>query len=53
MVSHLVYAASGKDVASVICDGKIIMRDRQVLTLDEERVIFEANAAAMRLCYNK
>ncbi|MBR6823465.1 MAG: amidohydrolase [Firmicutes bacterium] len=53
MISHLVYAASGKDVASVICDGKIIMRDRQVLTLDEERVMYEANEAAMRLCYSK
>jgi len=48
-VSHLVYAASGSDVDTVIIDGRIIMKNRQVLTLDEEKVIQEANERGTRL----
>ncbi len=48
-VSHLVYAASGSDVDTVIIDGRIIMKNRQVLTLDEEKIIQEANERGTRL----
>ncbi|MGI6712587.1 MAG: amidohydrolase [Bacillota bacterium] len=49
MVSHLVYAAQGSDVKTVIIDGKIIMEDYQVITMDEERILFEATKCAERL----
>ncbi|WP_048152613.1 amidohydrolase family protein [Palaeococcus ferrophilus] len=39
VVSHMVYSASGNDVETTIVDGKIIMLDREVLTLDEEKVL--------------
>jgi 5-methylthioadenosine/S-adenosylhomocysteine deaminase len=32
--SAVVYAATGDDVVDTICDGKILMRDRKVLTID-------------------
>ncbi|MEE8167675.1 MAG: amidohydrolase family protein [Candidatus Hydrothermarchaeales archaeon] len=38
-VSHLVYAASGSDVDTVIVDGKILMENRQMRTLDEAEVL--------------
>ena len=38
LVSHLAYAASGTDVRHTICDGEILMRDREVLTLDVDEV---------------
>ncbi|SNZ14789.1 5-methylthioadenosine/S-adenosylhomocysteine deaminase [Natronoarchaeum philippinense] len=38
LVSHLAYAASGSDVRHTICDGDVLMRDREVLTLYEPRV---------------
>ena len=38
LVSHLAYAASGTDVRHTICDGEVLMRDREVLTLDVEAV---------------
>ncbi len=41
-VANLVYAAQSTDVQTVIIDGKIIMKDRQMLTMDEERILFEA-----------
>lgn len=46
VVSSLVYAATASDVRSVIIDGRPVMRDRRLLTLDEAKVIEEANAQA-------
>lgn len=37
--SHLVYAARGADVIHSIIDGKVVMRNRQLLTLDEEAIM--------------
>jgi 5-methylthioadenosine/S-adenosylhomocysteine deaminase len=48
-VSHIVYVAHGDDVRSVMVNGKFLMRDRKVLTLDEGRVISEARAAAVQV----
>jgi 5-methylthioadenosine/S-adenosylhomocysteine deaminase len=33
-VSHLVYAVRGGDVASTVIDGRVVMEDRKLLTLD-------------------
>jgi 5-methylthioadenosine/S-adenosylhomocysteine deaminase len=46
VISHLVYVTDEQDVVSVIVDGKILMREREFLTLDVERVAAEANALA-------
>ena len=45
-VSQIVYASRGDDVETTIVNGKVLMRDRKVLTLDEARVLSEARAAA-------
>jgi 5-methylthioadenosine/S-adenosylhomocysteine deaminase len=45
-VSQVVYASRGDDVETTIVNGKILMRDRKVLTLDETKVLGEARAAA-------
>jgi 5-methylthioadenosine/S-adenosylhomocysteine deaminase len=42
-VSHLVYAAKGSDVRHVVVEGRIVVRDRKVLTLDEVKVLAEAD----------
>ena len=34
--SQLVYAAKATDVVDVMCDGRWLMRDRRLLTLDED-----------------
>ncbi|WP_254766149.1 amidohydrolase [Salinilacihabitans rarus] len=38
LVSHLAYAAAAADVRHTVCDGRVLMRDREVLTLDEAAV---------------
>src|SRR5215203_1144748 len=48
-LSHLVYVSRGSDVVTTIVNGKMLMRDRQVLTLNEAEVIAEANAMAARV----
>jgi 5-methylthioadenosine/S-adenosylhomocysteine deaminase len=42
VVSQLVYSATGADVRDVIIDGKVVMQNRRLLTLDEERILAEA-----------
>ena len=39
--SALVYSATGMEVTDSIIDGKLVMRDKELLTIDEERVRFE------------
>lgn len=41
-VASMVFAAQGSDVDTVIIDGRFIMRGRDVLTMDEDRIIAEA-----------
>lgn len=49
VLSHLVYVADEQDVASTIVDGRVLMRDGQVLSVDVERVKREATALAARI----
>lgn len=38
LIAGLSYSANGSEVETVIIDGKIVMEDRKVLTMDEELV---------------
>jgi len=48
-VSHLVYVTRGDDVRTTIVNGKILMKDRQVRTLDRAAVIEDANRLAQKV----
>ena len=48
-VSTIVCAASGSDVDTVVIDGKIIVRHGQVKTMDEERILREAQERAEKV----
>ena len=48
-VSHLVYAARGDDVRTTIVNGRVLMRDRKVMTLEEGSVLEEARRMAERV----
>ncbi len=48
-ISHLVYVTDEQDVSTVIVDGKVLMRDKTILTIDTERVATEATALAARI----
>jgi 5-methylthioadenosine/S-adenosylhomocysteine deaminase len=48
-ISTIFYAAEASDVESVIIDGRIVMRDRNLITLKEHDVIAEAIDQSQRL----
>lgn len=47
--SQLVYAAKNSDVSHTIVNGKVLMRDRQLLTIDEEKLNRQASEYANRI----
>jgi 5-methylthioadenosine/S-adenosylhomocysteine deaminase len=47
--SQLVYAAKSSDVVDVMCDGKWLMRERRLLTLDEEALRAASREVARRI----
>lgn len=49
LIAGLSYSANGSEVETVIIDGVVTMRNRQVLTMDEERVYYEINRIISRM----
>ncbi len=49
VASHLVYSASGADVRTTIVNGKVLMDDYKVLSMDEQTVMEKAKDAALNL----
>ena len=47
--ARLVYAAKSTDVVDVMCNGRWLMRDRTLLTLDEQELRVAAHEAAKRV----
>ena len=46
IVPNLVYAATGREVHTVIVDGRVLVRDGRVLTMDAAGIMAEAQAQA-------
>ncbi len=49
IVSNLVYSACGGNVKSVLCDGRAVMLEGVLTTMDEEKVLVDAEDAANSL----
>ena len=47
--SLIVYSLDGSDVDTVIINGKVIMKDKKILTADETQIIKEANEIAAKI----
>lgn len=47
--SLLAYAATGADVNTTIVNGRILMRNRKLLTINEEEVLYEVLKRSKRL----
>jgi 5-methylthioadenosine/S-adenosylhomocysteine deaminase len=48
-ISHLVYVARGSDVTNSIVNGRVLMRDGKLLTLDEGTVLADARRLAEKV----
>ena len=49
LVSLLVYSANSSSADTVLCNGRVLMEKGELKTLDEEKILHEANACAMDL----
>ncbi len=49
LVATILFAASGDDVTDLLVAGRWLMRDRALLTLDEERILYEATRRGLAL----
>ena len=49
LAANVVHSAQAADVSHVIVNGRLLMRDRELLTLDEERIRHEAERRAFRM----
>jgi 5-methylthioadenosine/S-adenosylhomocysteine deaminase len=47
--SHLVYSVGGADVDTVLINGKVVMKDRRLLTIDEEEAMRRVRGIALRV----
>jgi 5-methylthioadenosine/S-adenosylhomocysteine deaminase len=47
--SQIVYSASGADVETVIINGRIVMKNRRILTFDEQEAMRRVSAIADRV----
>jgi len=53
LVSHLVYAARAGDVRTVLVDGQVVVRDRQLCCVDLPRVMAECSRRAQEIVEGK
>lgn len=51
--SHLAYAVNKADVATVLVNGKVVMSDHQVTTLDEAEAIARVREVAVRIAAHR
>ena len=49
LLSNVVYSMNSSAVDTVIIDGEIVMKNRKILTVDEDRIIEKAQAHAFDL----
>jgi 5-methylthioadenosine/S-adenosylhomocysteine deaminase len=47
--SHLVYAATGSDVVHSVINGRVVMRERRLLTMDEDAVLNKLREIGARI----
>ena len=48
-ISHLVYVTRGDDVQTTIVNGRVLMRDRKMLTLDDAAILRDARVWAEKV----
>ncbi len=47
--SHIVYAVNGADVDTVLINGNVVMKNRKLLTIDEEEILAMVEETAIRI----
>ena len=46
---HLMFGTNGNNVVTTVCNGKVLMKDREILVCDAEKVMADCRQAAKEL----
>ena len=44
--SHVLFGMTGRDVVTTVANGKVLMKDRELLNIDAEKVLADCRQAA-------
>ena len=47
--SHILFGMNGRSVVTTVCNGKVLMKDRKVLVIDEKELMKECRKSAQKL----
>ena len=50
--SHILFGMNGRSVVTTVCNGKILMKDRELIGIDEEKVLYEVRKEAEKLAHS-
>lgn len=50
--SHIIFGVSGRGAVTTICNGKIIMKDREILTVNEESILEKSREVSKKMWKN-
>ena len=50
--SHILFGMTGRSVVTTVCNGKILMKDRELIGIDEEKVLYEERKEAEKLAHS-
>ena len=46
---HILFGMTGRSVITTVCNGKVLMKDRELVGLDEEKILYEVREEAKKL----
>lgn len=46
---HILFGMTGRGVVTTVCNGKVLMKDRELTGLDEEKILYEVREEAKKL----
>ena len=47
--SHILFGMSGRSIVTTVCNGRVLMKDREVLVIDEQKAMADCREQARRL----
>ena len=46
---HILFGMTGRSVVTTVCNGKVLMKDRELVGMDEEKILYEVREEAKKL----
>ena len=49
---HILFGMTGRSVVTTVCNGKVLMKDRELVGMDEEKILYEVREEAKKLAHS-